>query len=174
MQNTIRNELSNIEARIYDLEGIYLQETGTFGNIIKGWDSFIGLKNHRNNSLNTVRKNKVLDKDRLFSLSSLTSDVNGKLRNDVDQVSVEASSHNVNTNWKKRKIKKPKHMMNQQKGYVRPRDQEEDNYSESAKSPVRKRSMASKGNKKTGNSSKNGVKKSRGNNKTKRTKKKKD
>ena len=173
LQKSIRDGLADIEDRIYDLEGIYLSETGTFGNIVKGWDSLISFKNHRHNSLNTNRKNKVQEKDRLFSLSSMSSEVNGRLRRTVDQADPEISNNNIASTRLKKKLKKSKNLMNTQKGgYVRSRDMEDDNESEVAKSPHRKRSMMSKNNKKSG-ATKNGTKKTRAS-KQKRNKKKKD
>ena len=81
-RRNIDNELKRLEHAIYELEGTYLDKTGNTGNLIKGWDLQAYLKNHRNSNLQPLpppKKQKPLDKDRLFSLSSLTSEVHRNL-----------------------------------------------------------------------------------------------
>lgn len=52
--------------KIFDLETTYLEETKDFGNVMYGWDSFLF------NDKVKARKT-ILNEDRLFSLSSVTS-----------------------------------------------------------------------------------------------------
>eukprot|EP00823_Brevimastigomonas_motovehiculus_P000490 TRINITY_DN10618_c0_g1_i1.p1 TRINITY_DN10618_c0_g1~~TRINITY_DN10618_c0_g1_i1.p1 ORF type:complete len:154 (+),score=46.15 TRINITY_DN10618_c0_g1_i1:114-575(+) len=62
----LEEELRNVERQIYDLEQSYLEETSHYGNVVKGWESFTKSTQHS-------RKQKVADKDRIFSYSSVTS-----------------------------------------------------------------------------------------------------
>ena len=62
----LRNELSQIEKQIYDLETSYLEETKDIGNIFTGWEAYLSKDKVK------IRK-QILGEDRLFSLSSITS-----------------------------------------------------------------------------------------------------
>ncbi len=62
----LRNELSQIEKQIYDLETTYLEETKDIGSIFSGWDAYLS-------SEKVKVKKQVANEDRLFSLSSSTS-----------------------------------------------------------------------------------------------------
>mmetsp|Transcript_86753 Transcript_86753/g.169749 ORF Transcript_86753/g.169749 Transcript_86753/m.169749 type:complete len:109 (+) Transcript_86753:87-413(+) len=70
----LRQELSQIEKQIYDLETTYLEETKEFGNIFTGWDAYLGAEKVK------LRKIVLLE-DRLFSLSSVTSPASRKEEN---------------------------------------------------------------------------------------------
>lgn len=62
----LRKELSMIEKQIYDLETTYLDETREFGNVFSGWKLYL--------SAEKIKPRKaVLNEERLFSLSSVTS-----------------------------------------------------------------------------------------------------
>ncbi len=58
-----------LEKQIYALEGSYLQDTRSLGNILTGWDSYLSSRG----SGALKRPMKFKDSDRLFSLSSVTS-----------------------------------------------------------------------------------------------------
>lgn len=62
----LRKELSLIEKQIYDLETAYLDETREFGNVFTGWKPFLSTEKVK------ARKT-ILNEERLFSLSSVTS-----------------------------------------------------------------------------------------------------
>lgn len=62
----LRKELNQIEKQIYDLETSYLEETKDIGNIFTGWNAYLSTEKVK------LRKS-ILNEDRLFSLSSVTS-----------------------------------------------------------------------------------------------------
>ncbi|CAH9126764.1 unnamed protein product [Cuscuta epithymum] len=66
----LQEELRNIEKQVFDLETTYLQETGSFGNALRGFEGFLSSSN-KSSSLKRSRKFQL--EDRLFSLSSVTS-----------------------------------------------------------------------------------------------------
>jgi len=67
----LKAELSTIEKQIYDLETTYLEETKEFGNIFTGWEYYL--------SSNKVKiKKAILNEERYFSLSSVTSPASKK------------------------------------------------------------------------------------------------
>lgn len=67
----LRKELSLIEKQIYDLETTYLEETREIGSVFTGWKSFL--------STDKVKtKKQILNEERLFSLSSITSPASKK------------------------------------------------------------------------------------------------
>mmetsp|Transcript_33596 Transcript_33596/g.86032 ORF Transcript_33596/g.86032 Transcript_33596/m.86032 type:complete len:101 (-) Transcript_33596:1636-1938(-) len=63
------DDLRNVERQIYELEGRYLEDTSTYGNILTGWSSFLA------STSPGIRKEKkdITPEERLFSLSSLTA-----------------------------------------------------------------------------------------------------
>ena len=66
----LEEDLRRVEKQIYELEGEYLQETVKDGNILRGWDSYLG----KQASSGAIRRiNRFREADRLFSASSLTS-----------------------------------------------------------------------------------------------------
>jgi len=59
-----------VEKQLYDIEGQYLEETLEMGNILRGWDGYLGTQN----SSGAIRRiNRFRESDRLFSASSVTS-----------------------------------------------------------------------------------------------------
>jgi hypothetical protein len=64
----LRHELTQLEKQIYDLETTYLEETKEIGNIFTGWSAYISPSKEKVK----IRK-QILNEDRLFSLSSVTS-----------------------------------------------------------------------------------------------------
>src|SRR5687767_10055897 len=67
-KKSTEEKLAHLERQIYALEGSYLTETRTLGNILVGWDSYLSA---RSGALKRPQKHK--ESDRLFSLSSVTS-----------------------------------------------------------------------------------------------------
>jgi chromatin modification-related protein EAF6 len=66
----IEEQLAGIEKQLYDLEGTYLEETLEMGNILRGWDGYLGT----HNSSGAIRRiNRFRESDRIFSASSVTS-----------------------------------------------------------------------------------------------------
>nr|GLL41176.1 chromatin modification-related protein MEAF6-like [Ipomoea trifida] len=41
----LQEELRNVEKQVYELETTYLQETGTFGNALRGFEGFLSTSN---------------------------------------------------------------------------------------------------------------------------------
>ena len=66
----LAQELRNVEKQIFDLEGSYLEENASSGNVLKGWEGYLTAPNR---SLQSTLRKSVKDSDRIFSLSSLTS-----------------------------------------------------------------------------------------------------
>mmetsp|Transcript_42496 Transcript_42496/g.93120 ORF Transcript_42496/g.93120 Transcript_42496/m.93120 type:complete len:116 (+) Transcript_42496:261-608(+) len=67
---TLEEELARAERQIYELEGEYLQETVKDGNILRGWDGYLG----KQASSGAIRRiNRFREADRMFSGSSVTS-----------------------------------------------------------------------------------------------------
>jgi chromatin modification-related protein EAF6 len=67
----LRQELTQLEKQIYDLESSYLEETKDIGNIFSGWAAYVSKDKVK------VRK-QILNEDRMFSLSSVTSPASRK------------------------------------------------------------------------------------------------
>jgi len=66
----LEEELARTERQIYELEGEYLQETVKDGNILRGWDGYLG----KQASSGAIRRiNRFREADRLFSQSSATA-----------------------------------------------------------------------------------------------------
>ncbi|XP_015582317.2 chromatin modification-related protein MEAF6 isoform X1 [Ricinus communis] len=63
-------ELRNIEKQVFELETSYLQESGHFGHVLKGFEGFLSSSK---STTNLKRSRKFQPEDRLFSLSSVTS-----------------------------------------------------------------------------------------------------
>ena len=66
----LEEDLRRVEKQIYELEGEYLQETVKDGNILRGWDGYLG----KGASSGAIRRiNRFREADRMFSASSVTS-----------------------------------------------------------------------------------------------------
>eukprot|EP00937_MAST-01D_sp_MAST-1D-sp2_P006083 g6083.t1 len=70
-QRELREQLSQCEKLIYEKETEYLEATD-YGNIVRGWDGYIDSKLRRDNAM---KRAKTQDCDRIFSLSSVSSQV---------------------------------------------------------------------------------------------------
>jgi len=69
-KSNLEEELRRVERQIYELEGEYLQETVKDGNILRGWESYLG----KQASSGAIRRiNRFREADRMFSASSVTS-----------------------------------------------------------------------------------------------------
>lgn len=81
LRQFIDSELKNLDKKIYDFEQLYLEETNSYGNILKGWDTYIYMKKTKNNNYNNQKKNsRISDKSRIFSLTSCTSQTSRNLK----------------------------------------------------------------------------------------------
>ena len=71
-RSAAENELKELEKFIYKLETNYLRDSTVEGNIIKGWESLISLKNSKTNAYPSKKQNVriVSDKERIFTASS--------------------------------------------------------------------------------------------------------
>jgi chromatin modification-related protein EAF6 len=64
------HELREIEAEIMNLEGSYLEDTASTGNIVKGWDGYFHSGPQQRG---TQRAIKIKNAERVFSCSSQTA-----------------------------------------------------------------------------------------------------
>ena len=84
LKMVLDRELGNIEKAIYDLESNYLEETVQCGNVLKGWDNYMSLKNQKTNPPFNLKKNKISANERIFSQSSITSQANKKVEEEAE------------------------------------------------------------------------------------------
>ncbi|OII73050.1 uncharacterized protein cubi_02281 [Cryptosporidium ubiquitum] len=87
LREKVQDELVDIERKIYELETFYWNQTTDIGNMLKGWDGYATYNNNtgsiggRKSSIGGNRSscrstpNVFSEKDRWFSLSSVTSPV---------------------------------------------------------------------------------------------------
>ena len=69
-KQALEEELARTEKQIYDLEADFLQETLKEGNILRGWEGYLGTQS----SSGAIRRiNRFREADRMFSGSSVTS-----------------------------------------------------------------------------------------------------
>ena len=70
-QRELRDQLQQCETLIFEKETEYLDST-EYGNIVRGWDGYIDSKLRRDP---VSKRSKISDSDRIFSLSSVSSQV---------------------------------------------------------------------------------------------------
>ena len=70
-QRELRDQLQQCETLIFEKETEYLDST-EYGNIVRGWDGYIDSKLRRDP---VSKRSKIPDSDRIFSLSSVSSQV---------------------------------------------------------------------------------------------------
>ena len=106
----VKRDLTSLEKSIHNLEQIYLEETHSFGNVIRGWDSNLNYKNTKSSVFSTYKRTKLLDKERLFSLSSVSSITHKKIKSEQAGLEIEESNpeYKSNTQFKKKTKKNQK------------------------------------------------------------------
>mmetsp|Transcript_8266 Transcript_8266/g.8432 ORF Transcript_8266/g.8432 Transcript_8266/m.8432 type:complete len:132 (-) Transcript_8266:70-465(-) len=91
----LRDELVALEKQIYECENQYLEDTKNFGNILTGWDIYF------NKERKPKTKRSILNEDKLFSLSSITSPATKK--EDYKKSNKEDNEYIISRKHKKRK-----------------------------------------------------------------------
>eukprot|EP00035_Acanthoeca_spectabilis_P022759 m.445609 g.445609 ORF g.445609 m.445609 type:complete len:182 (+) comp19255_c0_seq1:228-773(+) len=95
-----KESLQVLEAQIYAMEGSYLEDTQSWGNIFRGWEGYTSTKSQG-------RPRRYKESDRLFSSSSLTAPNRKSAAAAAEEDEEEESE--------RRKRKKDKHMLDRRK-----------------------------------------------------------
>mmetsp|Transcript_16975 Transcript_16975/g.19291 ORF Transcript_16975/g.19291 Transcript_16975/m.19291 type:complete len:136 (+) Transcript_16975:187-594(+) len=74
MKAEVAYSLQQVEQQLYEFEQKYLESTGGYGNIVKGWDGYIDSK-PKNNMQQAKRERRIKASERIFSITSATSPV---------------------------------------------------------------------------------------------------
>lgn len=67
-EKQLHEELKKLEKQIYGLETSYLESTSSAGNLVRGWGEMLSRPPSTNR-----KKRKIVQEDRIFSLSSATA-----------------------------------------------------------------------------------------------------
>ena len=84
-RDALKEDLKAIEQEIFNLEYEYLSSTG-HGNVVKGWEGFLSF-----NIKHSQRNNKVLEKDQIFSQSSVSAQDLFNLKKPLPEISDSSS-----------------------------------------------------------------------------------
>jgi hypothetical protein len=103
----IEEELARTEKQIYDLEGEYLQETLKDGNILRGWDSYLGTSGASSGAIRRI--NRFREADRMFSMSSVTAGPQSAFVAKAQSAATAALSPSANARGAKVKNRVPSH-----------------------------------------------------------------
>jgi len=88
MKAEVAYSLQQVEQQLYEFEQKYLESTGGYGNIVKGWDGYIDSK-PKNNMQQAKRERRIKASERIFSITSATSPVpQAELEKDEGQKSL--------------------------------------------------------------------------------------
>jgi len=71
-EKRINGDLKKLEQQIYALETAYLENTSDSGNMVRGWGDLLTVKANPKN-MNAHKKPRILEEDRIFSMSSSTA-----------------------------------------------------------------------------------------------------
>ena len=98
LRRNLQKELEALEHTIFNVERVYLEQTSHYGNLVQGWDLQNYLKTQRLSTLHSAsvpKKVKPLLKDRIFSLSSTTSEAQKLLCESEEVEEVEPSEERL-------------------------------------------------------------------------------
>jgi len=66
----LEEDLVRVERGIFELEEVYLEDTSSYGNVVKGWDGFL---TSRPKPHSAAKRATIAYKERIFSKSSTTA-----------------------------------------------------------------------------------------------------
>eukprot|EP01017_Pseudomicrothorax_dubius_P015191 TRINITY_DN1760_c0_g3_i1.p2 TRINITY_DN1760_c0_g3~~TRINITY_DN1760_c0_g3_i1.p2 ORF type:complete len:100 (-),score=21.99 TRINITY_DN1760_c0_g3_i1:501-800(-) len=87
-QEKLSKELIQLENQIYEMETAYLNETANTGNVVVGFEGFLTNKGVKTQALLGGKRPKCNPRDRIFSLSSITSQAVTSLEDEIGFLSL--------------------------------------------------------------------------------------